>query len=173
MFHFPEGWDQQLERLDALWRLNAKNKTMLPVFSLPHSRSPAPWRGSCQKIRIQFGGCVVGQSSISAGSFLRQQGWKRRYEWGRWIDTLCVGGCSESTHPSCFSPDYSFLLFSFLEAVPGALLWFYKPLCLLTSLSVPSPHIPHQNLCNCLGSLCRIPWHAFTEIFLSDWPEQI
>lgn len=81
MLHFPEGWDQQLERLDALWRLNAKNKTMLPVFSLPHSRSPAPWRGSCPKIRIQFGGCVVLQFFIEAkeNTVCSWQGWTVKY----------------------------------------------------------------------------------------------
>lgn len=62
--------------------------------------------------KIQFVLDKDGQSCISSGSFLRPQGWKRRHEWGRWVDTLCVGGCSESTHSSCSSPDYSFILFS-------------------------------------------------------------
>ena len=61
-----------------------------------------------------------GQSCVSADSFLRPQGWKRRYKWGRWVDTLCVGGCSESTHSSCSPSDYPFLLSSSFSS------WLYQ-----------------------------------------------
>lgn len=91
-----------------------ENRTMFPVCSFPHSRSPAPWKGSCLKLGIQFGGCAVsssvlkqrkiqfaldkcGQSCESEVSFLRQQRRKKRYEWGRQVGSLCMGGLSGST----------------------------------------------------------------------------
>jgi len=112
-----EGWMQRRTKPCFL-----STAFLIPGPQLPERGPAQSWEYSLEDVlhyifllkqrKIQFLLDKNGQSCVSADSFLRPQGWKRRYEWGRWVDTLCVGGCSESTHSSCSSPDYPFLLFS-------------------------------------------------------------
>lgn len=90
---------------------------------------------------------------------------------------LCVGALSlEPTPFFCPSPGCSFLLCPSFRWVHGAaLFWFYKPLCLPTTLLLPPPHAPHQKSWylkrNFLVSLCSgRPWNVVTEMFLICLP---